>query len=225
MARTDLRPELRGICPARMRSRPIDHRGYTIPWFVAEIDGVLDLRIADSAKRVKAIRHRLCWVCGEKLGVHLTFVIGPMCVVNRVTSEPPVHMECGLYSVKACPFLTRPRAQYRTANMPEGCADPGGIALTHNPGACALYTTRSFGVMQLDNGFLLRLGDAESVQFWHAGRIATRAEVDDAVNIGLPKLRKMAEEDGPHAVAQLAEMLEAAAFWFPVDGTGQEQRA
>ena len=224
MARTDLRPELRNICPARMRSRPIDPRGYSIPWFVAEIDGKPDLRIADSEKRVKAIRNRLCWVCGERLGVHLTFVIGPMCVVNRVTSEPPVHMDCGLYSVKGCPFLTRPLAQYRTANMPDGVTDPGGIALTHNPGACALYTTKTFGIMQLERGFLIRLGDPESVQFWHAGKIATRAEVDAAVSIGLPKLRALAEEEGAHATAELDRMLEAAAFWFPVDGTGAEAR-
>ena len=221
MARNELRPELKGICPERMRNRPIDERGYSIPWFVAQIDGKHDFRIADSVKRARAIRDSLCWVCGEKLGVKQTFCIGPMCLVNRVTSEPPSHLDCAIYAAKGCPFLTRPKAQYRTANLPQGLDGPAGIPLMHNPTACALYTTRSYTFVPGTKGMLLRLGEPESVTFWHEGRIATRAEVDAAINVGFPKLAAMAEEDGPAAVKELEKMLEAAQFWLPVDGSGE----
>jgi hypothetical protein len=224
MARTELRPELAGICPARMKSRPIDERGYSIPWFVACIDGKHDFRIADGDKRVRALKHHLCWVCGEKLGVKMTFCIGPMCLINRVTSEPGCHLDCATYAARGCPFLTRPKAQYRSANLPEGMTDPPGIALMHNPTACALYTTRSYSVMHVPNGFLIKLGEPESVSFWHQGRIATRAEVDAAIAVGLPKVRAMAEADGPQALKEFEKMVLDAQFWLPVDGTEHAAR-
>jgi hypothetical protein len=216
MSRKDLRPELQDICPERMRLRPIDERGYSVPWFVAKIDGKYDFRVADAEKRVRAIVQNLCWVCGKKMGIHKTFCIGPMCLVNRITSEPPSHLECAEYAAKGCPFLTRPKAQYRSANLPEGVSDPAGVALTHNPTACALYTTRKYSIMNVHNGFLIKLGEPETVTFWHKGRHATRAEVDEAIGVGLPKLRAMAEEDGPQALAQLEKMLVDAQPWLPL---------
>jgi hypothetical protein len=217
MARTTLRPELCSIIPPRMQNRPIDARGYSIPWFVDYIDGQPDFRCADQRKLRRAIAHKLCWLCGEKLGRHLSFVIGPMCVVNRVTSEPPCHLDCATYAVKGCPFMTLPAAQYRTANLPACAKAPGGVLLQHNPTACAIYTTHDFSIFLPGNGILFRLAEAESVTFWHRGRLATRAELDAALAIGFPKVHAMAVEEGPAAVAKLDEMLQAAQRWFPPD--------
>jgi len=43
------------------------------PWFVGVVDGKRDFRVADQVKRVLAVKKRLCWICGDKLGRHLGF--------------------------------------------------------------------------------------------------------------------------------------------------------
>lgn len=218
MTRTCLRPELVNIVPPRMAHRPIDARGYTVPWFVEWIDGKPDFRVMDRRKFFLAIRHKLCWLCGEKLGVFQTFCIGPMCVVNRITSEPPCHLECAEYAAKGCPFLTHPHAQYRTANCPADAQETPGM-LTHNPTACALYTTRSYTTQRVhdgvNEGVLLRLGEPEEITFWHRGRVASRAEVLAAMDIGLPKLRAAAEAEGHDAQNRLEAMLTRAQRYLP----------
>jgi len=217
--RTELRPELAAIIPARMRHRPIDARGYTVPWFVEWIDGKPDFRVMDRNKWMRALRDNLCWLCGEKLGTLRTFVIGPMCVVNRITSEPACHRDCAEYAARGCPFLTIPDAQYRDSNLPaETQATPGMV--THNPTACALYTTRSWYVRHVTDGAgargaLIRLGPPEAVQFWHRGRPASRAETLAALNKGLDVLRKAAEEQGEEALGELLAHVQDVEQYLP----------
>lgn len=67
--------------PARMAHLPIDERGYVVPWFVAWVDGKPEFRAMDPEKFSAAIRKKLCWVCGGKMGVNLCFVAGP-CVAS-----------------------------------------------------------------------------------------------------------------------------------------------
>ena len=222
MTRQCLRPELAAIVPPRMCQRPVDHRGYTVPWFVEWIDGKPDFRVMDRRKFFLAINNRLCWLCGEKLGVFMTFCIGPMCVVNRITSEPPCHLECAEYAAKGCPFLTIPTAKYRTPNLPEGWSETPGM-LQHNPTACALYTTRKYTARRVadgDNeGVLLSLGEPETITFWHRGRLATREETIAAMNVGLPHLRAAAESDGPDAVKVLEQRLQYAQQYLPAEAS------
>jgi hypothetical protein len=110
-------PEL----PTRIKRLPKDDRGYPIPKFVQWMrDGapvpdrtspgaIPDFRYADPAFRARAFRRGLCWVCGDPTGVHRVYALGPMCVINRTTMEPACHRECAEFSVRACPFLLRPR--------------------------------------------------------------------------------------------------------------------
>lgn len=202
--REALRSELEPIIPARMRARPIDPRGYSVPWFVAEIDGEFDFRVIGPGKWARAIRFRVCWLCGEPLGRLYTFCIGPMCMVNRITSEPPSHTECAEYAAKACPFMTRPLAQYRTANTPEGTHKPPGVGLTHNPTAVVLWTAHGYSIVRCGDGALISLGDdPDALSFWTKGRHATRAEVLEAMRVGFPKLLEAANAQGgdaPHAL-------------------------
>jgi hypothetical protein len=57
MTESPYRPGLPPV-PWRLRARPI-HRGYPVPWFVAEVDGVPDFRIVDSRKYTPALERRL----------------------------------------------------------------------------------------------------------------------------------------------------------------------
>lgn len=60
-----VRPELEAL-PERMRSLPLDHRGYPVPWFVAWIEGKPEFRAMDADKFRRAIREKRCWVSRQR---------------------------------------------------------------------------------------------------------------------------------------------------------------
>lgn len=145
--------------PSRMRKLPIDERGYPVPWFVAWVDGKPEFRISDNQKWLKCVKYAACWVCGERVGKFKTFVIGPMCAVNRTTCEPGCHLDCAIFSATACPFLTLPKAKRNERNLPSEVSDPAGIAIKRNPGVTCLWVTQYHSLMYAGNGYLFRLGE------------------------------------------------------------------
>src|SRR6516162_9906742 len=83
-------------------------RGYPVPWFVPWLNHEPEFRCMTQEKMQLAIEQKRCWICGQKLGTFMTFVVGPMCTVNRINAEPPSHKDCATFAVQACPFLTKP---------------------------------------------------------------------------------------------------------------------
>lgn len=197
--------------PDRMKALPVDKRGFPVPKFVAWFNGEPDFRVVDPEHMVACVNFNRCWICGQQMGRHKAFVIGPMCCVNRVNSEPPSHRECAEFAARACPFLSQPLAQrpdLERKPVQGETQPPAGIMLAHNPGASALWVTRAYRPFKVDNGILFDLGDPEDLVFYAKGRRATRAEVDAAVQKGLPKLQMMAEKDGKAAVKELQAKLD-----------------
>lgn len=214
--RDAVRPELPEM-PVRMRTRPIDARGYPVPFFVAWIDGVPDFRVTDGRKLAACVNRRLCWLCGEQLGRYGVFVLGPMCALNRTTSEPPCHRDCAIYAARACPFLTRPDAKRRAANLPEDHQEPAGIGLKRNPGVALVWVTREWSLMSAEGhgsqpGVLFQVGDPLETLWFAEGRGATREECEHSIETGLPlllahdgTLTPAELEDGVQYVAQQLE--------------------
>lgn len=176
--------------PPRMQGHPVDARGYPVPWFVHYVDGVPDHRIADGAKHYQAVRFGLCWMCGQKLGSHKSFVMGSLGAITRNNSEPASHIECARYAVMACPFMTRPHAKRRDNGKDQiDLAETPGHGIMRNPGVYCLWTTKVCRPFQAANGGLLfELGDPTSTEWYAEGRLATRAEIDESIRSGLPKL-------------------------------------
>jgi|KBSMisStandDraft_5_1062788.scaffolds.fasta_scaffold00035_24 hypothetical protein len=200
--------------PPRMRSLPLNDKGYPIPWFVETLpDGSRDFRIMDGHKWVRAVRDRLCWLCGERMGAFMTFVAGPMCGINRTSAEPPSHHDCAEYAALACPFLTLPKAVRREAGLPEEVKHHkakvtenhviGGTAITRNPGVTLLWTTQSYQVHKVDNGRIIEMGAPCNVEWFAEGKPATRAQVEESIRTGMPYLQEMADKEGPAAQAML----------------------
>lgn len=233
MTTTALRPELQAL-PPRLQRLPVDARGYPVPWFVQWVrpgtvepvssdtpDAVPEFRLMDQAKWVRAVQERRCWVCGDTLGVYLTFVVGPMCGLNRTTAEPPCHRDCAEWSARNCPFLARPQMVRRTDALTESLAvNVAGEMLARNPGVTLLWTTKTFSVWRDDKGApLITMGEALTVQWFAEGRAATRAEVEASVESGYPHLFALADAqqraEGVPARDELAKQRAAFEHCYP----------
>jgi hypothetical protein len=200
-------------------------RLYPVPYFVAWMkdgerclagEGEPDFRVADALAWTKCVRHSLCWVCGEKLGVYKAFSVGPMCTVNRVSSEPPSHLECAMFSAQTCPFLTHPRRRRNAKDLPPEHGNPGGEMIERNPGVTCIWVTRSFKIFNDGKGNpLIEIGDPDSVSWFAEGRKATRAEIMASIDSGYPILMGMAQYDGARAIAALEQARDAAMALVP----------
>lgn len=195
MSDVNLRPELTEL-PPRMRNLPVDKRGYPVPWFVQWINGEPEFRLMDQRKWIEAVNHDRCWVCGGKLGANLAFVIGPMCGINRTTSEPACHLSCAEWSCKNCPFLVRPHMVRREDEFTERLAkNPAGVMLKRNPGVMLIWVTRGFRVFTHDGKPLISVGDPEHVAWYSEGRPATIAEIEASIAGGLPSILELCKDE------------------------------
>jgi hypothetical protein len=219
-------PEL----PPRIARLPKDERGYPVPAFVewmkerdfegqrhrgqrGEPGATPDFRFARPDFRVRAFKTGLCWICGDKLGVHQVFVIGPMCVINRTTMEPASHRDCAEFAAKACPFLVKLRM--RRLPMGDEPRHVAGTMFERNPGCVCLYETREAKAFDPGNGWLIRLGKPTRVDWWAEGRRATRAEIIASIDSGYPLLAEQALKNGGGASEELARLTFAALKLLP----------
>jgi hypothetical protein len=200
---SELRKDLPDGMPESVGRLPVDHRGYPVPWFVAWIDGKPEFRVADGGKMVRAVQENRCWVCGEKLPGTFAFVIGPMCAVNRISSEPPSHVECAHWSAQACPFLARPHMKRREGGLPENTGT-SGVMLKRNPGVAMVWVTKGYIVLRPDSGgVLFEVGSPREIVCYAEGRLARQQEIDASVDSGLPLLRDIARKDGKRGLQHL----------------------
>lgn len=175
--------------PDHMRALPVDARGYPIPWFVKWIDGKPDFRVLDDEKFKKSVRFNLCHVCGNKLGRHRSFIGGPMATLQRISGEPPMHLDCALFAVKACPFMLMPRSKRRTANLPDeltGITPPGIEIVDENPGISCIWTCSLYTINR-DRG-VFEFRSLVSEHWFTEGREATQDEITAALNDARQKL-------------------------------------
>lgn len=180
---------------ARIAALPVDERGYPIPFFVAVIEGKPDFRVASTIAYAECINNNLCWVCGQKLGRHKAFLVGPMCGINRTSSEPPSHLDCAEWSVKGCPFLSKPNMVRNEHDLPVEKKPFGGVSIDRNPGVMLIWVTNSFKVYRpkQTHGTLINIGDPTALSFWREGRKATRAEIMESIDSGYPLLQSVCQ--------------------------------
>lgn len=202
--------------PATMRDLPIGPvRKLPVPWFVAMVDGKPEFRLADGKKLGQAINGDLCWVCGKKLKNTVVFVTGPTGAINRITSEPPSHRECAEYSVKACPFLSRPKMVRREEELPDGTVEAPGLVIKENPGISCLWFCGQFKIRQFPDGILFSLPDPFRVEWWSEGRKATRSEVIDSINTAYAAIETVVVQEYPESLLEAQKSLKVALKFIP----------
>lgn len=211
----ELRPDMKDA-PRSMTSRPVDHRGFYVPWFVTKKDEQdhWDFQGIDSRRFYEAMDKHLCWVSGQPLGKYVSFVVGPMCCINLVAGDPPTRREEAEWSARVCPFLSRPLAL--RGPIPEDHVT-GGNMVPDNPGTVAVWTClkNTVGFNRKTN--LFHLPEPTSVEFWHKSERASKEQVKEAMKIGARKIKAMAEE-------QDQEMGVLAEGWDPATGVGAAER-
>jgi len=223
--------------PDRIKRLPVAPNGYPVPYFVAWFDqhgdrtepgeGVPDFRIVDPNAMFQCVRRgrNRCWICGDPLGRHHAFVLGPMCVVTRVTSEPGSHQDCALYALHVCPFLVHPNRRRNERPFATEIVPAAGDHSTANPGIMALWMTDGavpFQAQRGQPGILLHVNPPTSVSWWREGRPARRIEVADALLTAEPKLRATCGVDGV-SPAEFDTMMRRALDYMPREDADAEQ--
>lgn len=202
--------------PPQIKALRVEHRGFPVPWFVHWNDDKPDFRVIASGKINTAVQLRRCWVCGGPLGRLNAFVIGPMCAVNRISSEPPCHLDCASFAAKCCPFLANPRMRRNEKDMPEGSVEADGNMIKRNPGVTLVWASLRYKqVGDGRGGTLFSLGRAERVAWYAQGREATRDEVLHSIETGYPLLEAEAKAEGREAILALKVMREEAMKLVP----------
>lgn len=176
--------------PDRLKARPVDERGYPVPWFVLEIEkDKFDFRVIAPNKHAEAIALGKCWICGEPLGAFKQFVIGPLSAVQRISGEPPSHRDCAEFAVQACPFIANPRMGRSPRPMPADTTKSDLADVKGNPGVYCVWSTRwmlpfnSGRKTPSGDGILIQIGEPSSpLQWWAGGRLAIGGEVREALD-------------------------------------------
>lgn len=202
--------------PNRMKTLPVDKRGYPVPWFVAWENGQPDFRIIGTGRVTTAVNKQLCWICGQPCRIApVSYVVGPMCIVNRTSAEPPSHLECATFAAINCPFLATPgRPRNERDIKPAEVIEAPGRGLLRNPGVAVVWSTMDPTTPRQaesgNPGWLFNIGDPFRVDMWAEGRPATADEVLASIDTGLPALREVAAQQGGEALNELARQAAAA---------------
>jgi hypothetical protein len=195
--------------PTLLSKRPTQN-GFVVPWFVWRdpATGRYDFRITRPGAVQQAAQGGLCWVCGgrlDALDLRRAFVAGPMCCVNRISAEPPMHVACATYAARACPFLVRPHAVRGGRAKPAGAAPLPGH-LDRNPGVAMVwvYDVEVIGALHVielpptdseQGGWLFQLPEPTKVKWFAEGGPATREQVEASIASGLPLLLDACDMD------------------------------
>jgi hypothetical protein len=110
----------------------------------------------------------------------------------------------------------------RDRHKPAEATNPAGIMITRNPGVALVWVTGYKSWTQRSDGrgaTLFNVGEPREALWFARGREATRDEVLDSIDSGLPILAEMAEQDGPEACAELNIMHARALEYIPAEAT------
>lgn len=153
--------------PAAIARLPKDVRGYPIPYSALITNGKPDFAAIDPDHWVTAFKARLCGVCGMIMQGSVYFIGGPLCAVNRMFFDHPMHEECAVYALKVCPFLAISRMTYR-AKHPEEYDTIKAVSTSRN-GFAMLGKAQHYEVVVFNGEPLLKASMWEELVWWRDG--------------------------------------------------------
>jgi hypothetical protein len=164
--------------PAKMKSLRRDPRGYPIPWNVlVDSTGKAHFAINVEELRFRAIRERLCPICGARLYRGMWFVGGPMSALHPRGAyiDPPMHHECAEYALRVCPYLALRKytglVDDRTLSAPERAKIPLMLDRTVLEDRPALFVAGMALKMRMTEAVLLiPKRPFHQLEFWQHGK-------------------------------------------------------
>jgi hypothetical protein len=180
--------------PKHLRTRP-SYGGFIVPYFVAwfvddqQVDerapgAKPDFKVTD-IRRLNICRQRnVCWICGKQLGSYKWFIFGPSSALGRISVEPPSHRDCAHYAVQTCPYMLTPGRPMQLIKKLRPHEHLYDIDEQH-PDVAVLWATKDYGLKAVDPSrgvFYFIPSEPDIVEFWQAGRKATREEVVRAID-------------------------------------------
>lgn len=174
--------------PPKMRLRPLDKRGYPIPWIVSkDLDGVPYFTVNDTERGFMAIDRGICGICGNKLERDRWLVGGPGAAFHEHGAflDPPMHHQCATYALTVCPFLaTRYTKRIDDALAMNGRWPPGmkivqeDNMVPQQPSFFALVKTASIQRHQEQPGiyYVIPKRPFLAVELWKDGKQITAEE-------------------------------------------------
>jgi hypothetical protein len=175
---SELQSRLAVPIPKRLRTRPLDRRGYPVPWVVF-IDGagMPQFTINDIGKAHACRTKRLCGLCGNRMDKTMWFIGGKRCFTHEHGAfvDPPNHYECAEYALRVCPFLAAPSYARRIdfgKLTPASIGDRIALAL-HNdmpddrPDCFGLGATRGWRFIDEASVYVVERWDY--LEWWKAG--------------------------------------------------------
>ncbi len=100
--------------PAALAHRPI-HAGLVVPWNTPQsASGRYLFGTVSAELNHRALRYRLCGVCGRALTRPLVLLLRESDLSRRASTEPALHPVCAAYTTVACPMVAGRRDHYRS---------------------------------------------------------------------------------------------------------------
>jgi hypothetical protein len=118
--------------------------------------------------------------------------------------------------------MSRPHARRRDNSYPEEAVEGAGLMIKRNPGVTLVWIVKSSGFRPFrapapdgSHGVLFNIGEPEECLWFTQGREATREEILDSIESGLPILREAASSQGVVAEFALEGKIEKAMELLP----------
>jgi hypothetical protein len=89
------------------------HAGMAVPWITGWSDGRPWFGVNFPLRRIQAVAHRLCQLCGQPLGRRIGLVVRPADSHVGYVDEPGMHPDCLDYAIAVCPMLNGAMDRYR----------------------------------------------------------------------------------------------------------------
>lgn len=171
--------------------------GMPIPRFATWDEGKPNLTVMDMDFANRAIPHRLCWICAERLGRNVAFVGGPKSELSGYFTEPPFHRDCAEFAMHVCPYILQ--GYHQRANPLEKDDERNLSCDPNNPGIFAMVISDSYHFIPSEACFSVK---KKEVIWYKHGRLATDKEVEDSKRAAKKwvdeKLEKQAQELQAH---------------------------
>lgn len=161
--------------PPRIAGLELDLCGRRIPaWARRDSRGQADLTDVDLGRWLHMAQFRLCGLCGNALGRHLTFVGSLAAIKRRVFRDVPLHHDCACYAMRINPRLGAPKMDLGRVTV------PARANLATGRGEIRLLRPARFGLAVCTHMEICLLADGSPgllathlthVSFWEDGRV------------------------------------------------------